>query len=671
VRYRGPVLVLVLVASILGPARASAQPPEEPDEVDLDLAVDLEEVIEISGEAPSPSQGAASLDRDEIQRLPGTGGDVVRSLTAMPGVVNLQVPLGYSGVVIRGSSPQDSRVLIDDFEVPVLFHNLGFRAVVPAEAIASLDYIPGGFDVRYGRASSGIVSLHTRAGSDVRSSQAEVSFIDGGLLAQGPAGDRTRYMFALRRSTIDFVLPALIPDSVDLSLTTVPRYWDEQVRIDHDLSSRWRLTLSSVGTDDIFELFTTKNEEAESKRFFNRTRYIRVTGSARFSDGPWSANLALSGLLHEFVFEAGLRQFIRVRAPTVTPRAEVTRTAARFGPLRDLEWRLGTESAVGTGSVELSLPIEVREGEPIPNYDPDDDSLQFSGRIWLPNQAVWTALGSTVHPRVRATAGLRADFFGRPNELAVQPRGEVKVALAGPWSARASVGRFHRPPEFQTEILESQLRSERSTQYIAGLELQQRGLRAQASAYYYDRSSLITREMDGALGNRGTGRTVGGEMLGTYRGGPWFAWLSYSYSRSTRIDQPGGERRLFSFDQPHSMNAALSWQRGKWQLGGRFQFYSGLPHTPAIGAILDSDRNVYVPIFADVNSERAPMHHQLDLRIDRSFRAGPVALTGFIDVQNVYFNQSVVTYFYSYDYSERSEFRSLPFIPSVGLRGVL
>src|SRR5262249_31934576 len=153
--------------------------------------------------------------------------------------VNLQIPLGYSGVVIRGSSPQDSKVLVDDFEIPVLFHNIGFRAVVPAEAIEALDYIPGGFDVSYGRASSGIVSLRSRAGSDRRTTQAEVSLIDGGLLAQGPIDSSTRYLVAFRRSTIDLVLPSLIPASVDLSLTTVPSYYDEQVRIDHELNPRW------------------------------------------------------------------------------------------------------------------------------------------------------------------------------------------------------------------------------------------------------------------------------------------------------------------------------------------------------------------------------------------------------------------------------------------------
>jgi hypothetical protein len=157
-----------------------------------------------------------------------------------------------------------------------------------------------------------------------------VSFIDGGLVGQGPIGDKTRYMLALRRSTIDFVLPTLIPDDVDLSLTTVPKYWDEQFRIDHQLTPEWKLTLSSLGTDDIFELYATKQDDEEDKRFFNRTRFLRVTGAARWSNGPWTANLALSGLLQQFVFEAGSNQFIDVRQPNLTPRAEVTRTLLRL-----------------------------------------------------------------------------------------------------------------------------------------------------------------------------------------------------------------------------------------------------------------------------------------------------------------------------------------------------
>ncbi|HET9623067.1 MAG TPA: TonB-dependent receptor [Kofleriaceae bacterium] len=635
------------------------------------------ETIEIKSEAPPAAQGAEVLDREELQRIPGTGNDIVRALSAMPGVANFQLPLGYSGVVIRGSSPQDSKVLVDDFEIPVLFHNIGFRAIIPAESVQSLDYIPGGFGVEFGRASSGIINVATRPGSDKRSEQAEVSFIDGSLLAQGSIGDKTRYTLGLRRSTIDFILPSILPSDIDLSLTTVPSYYDGQLRIDHEFSSHWNGYLSSIGTNDVFEIQATKQDspqEAKAKRFYNNTRFLRTTVGANYHDGPWSASLALSGIVQQFIFEAGLYQEIHVSQPQIAPRAEVTRTFDDLGGLGKVVWRLGGEAQVGRADINLALPTEQREGEPPRSYDPKDITEQFHGAFWVPDFAAWTSLAADLDPRIRATLGLRSDVFTRINEAALEPRGEVAIKLPAALTARFSVGAYRRPPEFQSELLHTDLMAEHSTQAIAGLQWDPReGLRIQPSVYYYDRSHLITTNPDGTLGNNGHGKTVGAELLATYRTGPWFGWLSYSYSHSTRVDQPGAEERLFDFDQPHSLNAAVSWRSpsGRWQLGGRFELYSGLPYTPPTGSIYDSDRNIYNPVYGTVNSARAALHHQLDLRVDYIWHSGPLEMMVFADIQNVYMNESVAGYFYSYDYTQTAEFKSIPIIPSFGIRGTL
>ncbi|MGN6110550.1 MAG: TonB-dependent receptor [Kofleriaceae bacterium] len=641
------------------------------DDVVLLTMSQAAETIEVSGEAPAASPGAAKLDRRELQRIPGAGGDMVKALGAMPGVVNSQLPLGFSGVPIRGSSPQDSKVLIDNFEIPVLFHPVSIRSIVPAEAIDKLDYIPGGFDVAFGRASSGIVALTTRPGAEQRTTQAEISVLDGGLLAQGSLGERTRYMIGLRRSTIDFLLPSIIPDDADFAMTTVPRYWDEQLRIDHVLSPKWRLTASSFGSADVLEIYGS-DQQVESKRFFNQVRFARLTLGARYSDGPWGLDLALSGLAQQITFEIGEHQRIDSRAVFVTPRAELSRTAAKAAGLSNVVWRVGGEAQVARAVVDLAMSAEPREGEPPPPDDPDDTSQRFHGVVWLPDFAAWTALAADLDPRIRATVGVRADVFGQPGEVAVQPRGELAFKVAKPWTLRLSAGAYRRPAEYNEETLDPRLRSERSTQLIAGLQYEPReGIRIQTSAYYSARSALITRGDDGELGNFGRGDTVGAELLATYRDRSWFAWLSYSYSSSHRVDGPGQMERLFSYDQPHSLNAAASWVRGKWQLGGRFQLYSGLPFTPATGALFDSDRNLYLPTYGAPNSERAPLHHQLDLRIDRSWKWGSVLMTGFLDVQNVYANETTVNYIYSYDYSQRAAFKSLPILPTIGLRGVL
>jgi outer membrane receptor protein involved in Fe transport len=356
----------------------------------------------------------------------------------------------------------------------------------------------------------------------------------------------------------------------------------------------------------------------------------------------------------------------------VTPRLEVTRTAPSVAGLTDVVWQAGAETQISRADIDLAIGQEPREGEPPPPDDLKSTQTTFKGVVWIPDVAAWTSLAGNVAPWLRATAGVRTDVYGRSGEVAVQPRGEIQIKLPRSLTARLTAGMFTRPPEYQSEILTKDLDAERSTQYIAGLQYEPReGTRVQASAYYIARSQLIEHVADGMLANDGRGTTTGAELLATYRNSTWLTWLSYSYSHSTRVDHPGMPSRLFDFDQPHSLNAAASWKHGRWQLGGRFQVYSGLPYTPATGSVFDSDRNLYMPTYGAVNSERAPIHHQLDLRVDYSWAWGPAALSAFLDVQNVYMNQSVVTYFYNYDYSQRSAFKSLPLIPSLGLRGVL
>ena len=632
------------------------------DDVVLLAEAAVAETIEVKGEVGPQTQGAAKLTREEVERLPGTGNDIVRSLQAMPGVASYPLPLGSAGVVIRGSSPQDSKVFIDDFEVPSLYHDIGFRSVVPAEAIESLEYVPGGFDVSYGRAASGIVNLTTRAG-DADKQQAEGGASELGLLAQGTSG-KLRYMVAFRRSTVDLLLPALMPDDLDLSLTTVPRYYDEQARFDYKLSSKWNLRVSSLGSDDALELYASKDQNAD-KRFMNRTRFLRLTAAARYHDDDWTVNLAVSGMALQSTFERGLYQHLDVVSPSVTTRGELART------IGNTVVKLGGENVITQHRIDLALPADRREGEPLQPDDPMDVSNKFDGTVVTKNLATWSNISAQLDKRIRFTGGIRVDAYRRTGDAQgiVQPRGELSIKLTPKLLARLSAGAYSRPPEHQTELLETGLSAERSTQLIAGTTYEPaEGVRLSSSIYYTDRRRLITR-VDDMLTNQGRGTTYGAELLGMVNRGPFMGWLAYSYSHSTRVDSPRAERRLFDYDQPHNLNLASSYKRGKWTFGARFRLASGLPTTPVSFGVFDSDANIHYPVFGEVNSERTPLHHQLDIRIDKTWMWGPVKMSKFLDVQNVYLNDTIVTYFYGFDYTQRAAFRTLPILPTAGLRG--
>jgi len=625
------------------------------------------ETIAVHGELPPAAPGAIHVQRSDLQGMPGTGGDLLQALSVMPGVTATALPLGSAGIVIRGSSPQDSKILIDDFEVPTLYHDLGFRSIVREEAIDTLDYIPGGFDVAFGRATSGIVRMTTRAGGDGARVEADNSSGDLGALVQGKSGD-LRYMLAFRRSVIDLLLPLVLPSDLDLSFTTVPRYYDEQLRLDYRLSPRWDLRVSSVGSDDALELYTD-HAEAREHRLADRTRFVRATAAALYNDGPWHATLALSGIAQDHDSELGAAQHVRVTAPAITGRAEVERTAAELAGLTQLSWRLGGELVHTRYGVDVAMPAQHLEGEPMAARDPDDVTLRSAGRIVTDDAAAWTSLAVNLDPRIRATLGMRVDAYARNADVALEPRGELAIQLAPRLVARLSAGAYTRPPEHQGELLAPGLHPERATQLIAGMIYDPAdGVRIQASVYDTARSQLFTRGDDGAITNAGRGTTYGAELVATLRRGAWFGWLSYAYAHSTRVDAPGEPARWFDYDQPHHLEALGTYRAGDWTFGGRFRLVSGMPYTPVTATVFDSDRNLYAPTYGPVNSARTDLHHELDLRIEHRSTWGPLKLTHYLDIQNVYMNQSTVMYFYSYDYSERLAFRWLPILPVAGVR---
>jgi hypothetical protein len=91
--------------------------------------------------------------------------------------------------------------------------------------------------------------------------------------------------------------------------------------------------------------------------------------------------------------------------------------------------------------------------------------------------------------------------------------------------------------------------------------------------------------------------------------------------------------------------------------------------TPVVGSVYLSDRNIYLPVFGDINSDRLDTAHQLDVRIDRQWTFRHFSLSGYLDVTNVYANPKTLGFRYNFDFSERQAIEELPLVPAIGLRG--
>jgi hypothetical protein len=210
--------------------------------------------------------------------------------------------------------------------------------------------------------------------------------------------------------------------------------------------------------------------------------------------------------------------------------------------------------------------------------------------------------------------------------------------------------------------------SKRSIHYDLGVDHQLTPeLKLSLDGFYKAMDRLVVARR----GNAGQGRSYGVELLLRYAGGHRrFGWLSYTASRSERRDSSADAWLRFASDQTHVLTVLGSQGFGRgWRLGGRYRLVSGNLYTPSIEGAFDSTAGTYLNAdSAATYSERLPVFHQLDLRIDKTWAFPAWKLTGYLDVQNVYNHRAVEEVAYNYDYTQSMYAKGLTIFPSIGVR---
>ncbi len=145
-----------------------------------------------------------------------------------------------------------------------------------------------------------------------------------------------------------------------------------------------------------------------------------------------------------------------------------------------------------------------------------------------------------------------------------------------------------------------------------------------------------------------------------------YGWISYTLSWSDRF-VGGGKTVPFYFDQRHMLNFALSYAIDGWRFGARFTLASGRPTRPITEVRWDADGSYYDPARGGL-TDRLPTYQELDLRIDRKIRLGPLEGSVYLDVLNVYDAPNSEGWLYQYDFRKRAPLPGLPTIGTIGIR---
>ena len=635
------------------------------------------ELVEVKGEAPAPPPiGKQSLRREEITRIPGTRGDALQSIRSLPGVGTAGAG-GPGLLVIRGSNPQDSYIAIDGIQVPILFHFFGLQSVLPSEFISNIEFSPGGFGVEEGRATGGVINVVTRSEPITKTTAfTELSFINAAALMQTQLSKKHNVQLsaAIRRSLIDFILPAVLPDTV--KFTAAPTYYDAQLRLDWRPKTGHRLTAFALGSLDNLELLNNNidsNDPVTSNATFrNETGFARLIATWEYGKGPLLNRLVASTGYSEFKF------YVADRYLDFDQRVLEMRDDFNYRLSSKVRLRTGGMARLDRRTIKTKFPPQPQEGEPPPTSFSTGELVELNQQVGNSVLGAYAALDLRPSTRTTFTSGVRVDYYNHIGDVVIAPRTQISHELTPRWTLRGSIGAYNRGLE-QAQSVPTNLDPERATQYVGGAELNvANGISATATGFYTDRRRLVVRDpvlarvdIQNSFVNRGSGRSFGGELLVRMRRNNVFGWLAYTLQRSDRIDQPLANRRLFDADQTHNVVAVGSYKYGKWEFGARFQYATAAPETPILGSTYLADANIYVPRYGAVNSIRGENAHQLDIRVDRRWKFATWELSAFLDVTNVYMHARVLGYNYNFDYSERLPTNDLPIFPAIGLRGTL
>jgi hypothetical protein len=86
----------------------------------------------------------------------------------------------------------------------------------------------------------------------------------------------------------------------------------------------------------------------------------------------------------------------------------------------------------------------------------------------------------------------------------------------------------------------------------------------------------------------------------------------------------------------------------------------------------DENVGVYLPLQGyPPFSERLPFFHQLNVRVDKTWRFAAWSLSAYLDVYNAYNASNVEGIVRNYNQTQQTFAQGIPFLPSIGLRGEL
>lgn len=657
-----------------------------------------------------------NLNIEELKGVAGTQGDPLGAVKFLPGIVSADSAESGSnaGFFVRGSNANENAIWVDGLPIGYIYHFGGRFSVLNPDTISSFNTYLGGFGVEYGDRLGGVVSVTTRKPLRDKLHQSyQLGFYDASFKLEGPVSENSSAYFAFRRSYFDLLLPKVgnLPDSKN-TYTQFPQFWDMQAKYHYELENG-ELDFSVFAADDQLKINVADEKdinpdpELEGK-LGAKTAYQTYGVKWRHNISTNLEQIIRTGLLKRKVdFNIGTQ--LSDANPNKGEGFGVKSLSDSYFLLPSWQWQSFNSQSwkAGIDLYSINYGVSGFIAKPCSIGQPDctftgQEKFSLNESSTAQSIAPYIELKQELTSRLFATIGLR-NTKTKVNKFSseqLSPRLNLEYDLNDRTILTASWGKFVQLPqghEIIKDIGNDSLVMTQAEHRVLGIKYELSSQwSAQVEAYYKPMTKLVVaRDAPENYANEGSGIAQGIDIFLKKK---WkdrsFGWITYSYSKSERTDEGTNSKRLFTGEQPHTLNMIYnqpftgSWKNWVW--GMNLRMHTGLPYTditgrqskPKPGETIteasctsnpEQEECYWKGVYGKTNGKRLPLYLNLDLSMERKWKYADGDITARFELLNItgLFRPNTIGYEYENDFSNYNNpdaVADFPFFPSFSIK---
>ena len=683
--------------------------------------------ITIKGNSSYNNIGHQKISTKMLAKLPSLMGekDVMKSLMILPGVQ--QGSEGSTGIYVRGGSPDQNLILLDDVPLYNVSHLFGLVSIFTPEAITSIDFYKGGFPARYGGRLSSVVDLRMKDGNKFkRESSLTLGLISSQLTTEGPIKrGESSYFFSVRRTLLDIlVTQAVKMGQKGLDEKVIPGYnfYDINGKVNFKLNAKNHLFWSFYSGNDKLSIDYSNHSETssseENQNTFGSIHWGNMMTAFKLNT-QLKPDRFLNTTLSGSVFNYG--NLFKGNSEIIEKRGDDSKSSFWYkyrSQIRTISLKSDCDIFGSTGfPAQLGLFVSVNNYIPgQQQYKRNEEGTEYTGRkISSLDYGFYFDKKTDLSKRLSMTTGFRTSFYSIFNEktyLAFEPRVNLTYRPNDNTSYLFSYSRMSQPIHLlsngniglptdiwvpSTKLIHPETSSILS---VGAKKTISPELKFSAEAYYKwlnhvvsfaDGSGIL--DMDENWDQKvksGKGRCKGVETELKYSNKKIESWIGYTLSRNERKFEGFNQNQWYpyQYDRRHKLDVGIIWQLGKqWSATATWTFQSGAPATYSglyysgypnnlnylMGDLFTSNDidNGRIQYYIKINGVRLPAYHHLDLGLTREWESSGKKRTLSFSIYNAYSRQNpylIYTYTKSDGTTGLKQFCLLPIIPSVSYR---